>query len=137
MGVESEFNHRAFHDAVEQNDIAKLTRQIVGHQFLLIHLADESDQANNDEILGALTAEYQGMDYLVAFSNQEHASEFVERRTDLFDGESEVGGFWVDGQTMLDYLDDELGLLINPDSDQQRHLDNDWIGKILDELNLM
>lgn len=134
MGVESEFNHRAFHDAVERNDVASLTRQIVDHQFLLIHLSEDSD---DEEILGALTAEYQGLDYLVAFSSQDHASEFVDRRTDLFGSETEVSGFWVDGQTMLDYLDDELGLLINPDSDQQQHLDNDWVGKILEELNLL
>lgn len=137
MGVESEFNHRAFGDAVQRKDVAQLTRQIIDHRFLLIHLDDESGDPVDDEILGALTAEYQGLDYLVAFSSQVCASEFVDRRSDLFDSETEVSGFWVDGSTMLDYLDDELGLLIDPDSDQQRHLDNDWIGKILEELNLL
>lgn len=133
MDVESELNHQTFQDAIDQNDLASVARQIVKHQFLLIHLADESE---SDEILGALTAEYQGEDYLVAFSNQENAGKFVEKRSDLFDAESEVSGFWVDGQMMLDYLDEELGLLIDPDSTSQKQLGLEWISQILEELNL-
>lgn len=133
MGVESELNHRTFQEAMDRQDPGSVTRQLIEHQFLLIHLADGSD---TEEILGALTAEFEGDDYLVAFSSQTEASRFVEQRSDLFDEDSEVGGFWVDGQTMLDYLDDELGVLINPDGANQRRLGIDWVRQILDELNL-
>lgn len=133
MSVESELNLRAFQDALESNDIASVTRQVIEHSFLLIHLAEEADE---EDTLGALTAQYRDSDYLVAFSNQNFASQFVEQRSDLFDSEAEVSGFWVDGQTMLDYLDNELGVLMNPDSDHQCRMDAELIGTILDELNL-
>jgi hypothetical protein len=133
MGVESELNHRTFQDAIDRDDLSSVVRQIIEHQFLLIHLADETE---SDEVLGALTAEHDGNDYLVAFSNQANASIFVEKRSDLFGDESEVAGFWVDGQLMLDYLDDELGILINPDGVGQKRIGIDWVGRILDELNL-
>lgn len=133
MGVESELNGRSFQDAISRHDIASITRQLVESQFVLIHLDDESA---SDEVLGALTATRSDRDYLVAFSNQKHASRFVETRSDLFESETEVGGFWVDGRTMLDYLDDELGILLNPDADGHRQLDADLIREILDELNL-
>lgn len=133
MDVESELNHQTFQDAIDRNDLASVARQIVRHQFLLIHLADDSE---SDEVLGALTAEFQGEDYLVAFSSQENAGRFVEKRSDLFHADSEVSGFWVDGQMMLDYLDEELGLLIDPDSASQQQLGLEWISQILEELNL-
>ncbi len=133
MGVESELNGRSFQDAVARHDIASITRQLVESQFVLIHLGDESE---SDEALGALTASSGDHDYLVAFSSQKHASQFVEARSDLFESESEVGGFWVDGRTMLDYLDDELGILLNPDGDGHRQIEIDLIREILDELNL-
>lgn len=133
MGVEPELNHRAFQEAIDRNDLASVARQITEHQFLLIHLSDDSD---SDEVLGALTAEHDGDDYLVAFTSQENATSFVEKRSDLFDSESEVAGFWVEGQMMLDYLDEELGVLINPDGNGQKQLSVEWIHQILDELNL-
>lgn len=133
MGVESELNGRSFQDAIARHDITSVTRQLVESEFVLIHLDDRSE---SDEALGALTASSGGRDYLVAFSSQKHASQFVETRSDLFESESEVGGFWVDGRTMLDYLDDELGILLNPDGDGHRQIDIDLIREILDELNL-
>ncbi|WP_404310149.1 SseB family protein [Neorhodopirellula lusitana] len=136
MGVESELDHQVFHDALKRGDVAAISRQLIDHQFLLIHLADEADSSEETEILGALTAQFEDRDYLVAFSSQERASEFVEKRSDLFADESEVGGFWVDGRTMLDYLDDELGLLMNPDGVGHQRLSPKWITKILNELNL-
>ncbi|TWU10974.1 SseB family protein [Allorhodopirellula heiligendammensis] len=137
MGVESELNGRSFQDAISRHDIASITRQLIESQFVLIHLGDEgSDSSEPEDVLGALTASRGERDYLVAFSSQKHASRFVELRSDLFESESEVGGFWVDGRTMLDYLDDELGILLNPDGDGHRQLETDLIREILDELNL-
>lgn len=133
MGVESELNGRSFQDAIARHDIPSVTRQLVESQFVLIHFDDQSESG---EALGALTASSRGRDYLVAFSSQKHASQFVETRSDLFESESEVGGFWVDGRTMLDYLDDELGILLNPDGEGHRQIDIDLIREILDELNL-
>ncbi|TWT73040.1 SseB family protein [Allorhodopirellula solitaria] len=133
MGVESELNGRSFQDAISRHDIASVTRQLIESQFVLIHLGDETE---SEEVLGALTASSGGRDYLVVFSSQDHASQFVETRSDLFESESEVGGFWVDGRTMLDYLDDELGILLNPDGKGHRQVETDLIREILDELNL-
>ncbi len=133
MGVESELNSRNFQDAISRHDIASLTRQWVSSQFVLIHLADETE---SDEIVGALTANCDGNDYLVAFTSQKHASRFVEVRSDLFESEAEVSGFWVDGRTLLDYLDDELGILLNPDSDGHRQIEVELVQEILAELNL-
>ncbi|WP_315854547.1 SseB family protein [Aporhodopirellula rubra] len=113
--------------------MASITRQLVESHFVLIHLAEESEA---DEVLGALTACSEGRDYLVVFSSQAQASQFVESRTDLFEEESEVSGFWVDGRTMLDYLDDELGILLNPDGEGHRQIGTDLVREILDELGL-
>jgi len=133
MGAESELNGQSFREAILRHDVASITRQLVESHFVLIHLAEESEA---DEVLGALTACSEGRDYLVVFSSQAQASQFVESRTDLFEEESEVSGFWVDGRTMLDYLDDELGILLNPDGEGHRQLGTDLVREILDELGL-
>ncbi len=139
MSIDSELNGRNFQDAISRHDIASITRQLVESQFVLIHLEEDEPSEpsqSSDEVLGALTASRGERDYLVAFSSQKHATQFVETRSDLFESESEVGGFWVDGRTMLDYLDDELGILLNPDGQGHRQMETDLIREILDELNL-
>ncbi|MCM2373071.1 SseB family protein [Aporhodopirellula aestuarii] len=133
MGAESELNGQSFREAILRHDVASITQQLVESQFVLIHLAEE---AESDDVLGALTATSGGRDYLVAFSSQKHASRFVESRSDLFEEESEVSGFWVDGRTLLDYLDDELGILLNPDGEGHRQIEVDLVREILDELGL-
>jgi len=141
MGVESELNCQILREAISQHDIAAITRLITESQFVLIHLADDppgngGEKTAAEELLGALIASDEGSDYLVAFSNQKNASRFVELRSDLFENDSEVSGFWVDGRTMLDYLDDELGILLNPDGEGHRQIEPALVQEILDELGL-
>ncbi|KLU06980.1 hypothetical protein RISK_000781 [Rhodopirellula islandica] len=117
--------------AIEQRDAACLADCLMAHSYVLIHLREEDP---SDE-LGALTAELEGTPYLVAFTGQAQAAEFVELRADLF-GDDEVGGFIVDGETLLDYVADGHGLLLNADLKSMCRVDAELISDVLDELNL-
>ncbi|MEM6364056.1 MAG: hypothetical protein AAF539_13575 [Planctomycetota bacterium] len=141
MSIESQFKMAAFQTAVEQRDAAVVCDQLSAAQFVLIHIqesgdSDSIDGPDADDELGALTADVDDQPCLVAFASQDHATRFVDQQRDLFASDDEVGGFVVSGQVMLDYLSEEYGLLINPESDDACFVDRDLIGDVLDELGL-
>lgn len=131
MPADSDLNTNECRTAIQQRDAASLADCLMAHSYVLIHLRDEDD---SDE-LGALTAELDGSPYLVAFTGQSSAAEFVELRADLF-GDDEVGGFIVDGETLLDYIAEGYGLLLNADLKSMCRVDSELVSDVLDELNL-
>ncbi|MCC9643474.1 hypothetical protein LOC71_14410 [Rhodopirellula sp. JC740] len=131
MPADSDLNTNECRTAIEQRDAAQLADCLMPHSYVLIHLRDDEET----DALGALTAEMEGSPYLVAFTGETQAGEFVELRSDLF-GDDEVGGFLVDGETLLDYVADGYGLLLNPDLKGMCRVDAELICDVLDELNL-
>jgi len=119
--------------AVADRDVSAISELVSEMQFLLIHVADSNDP---EDELGALTAEIEDQPCLVAFTSEENASAFVQQHPDVFSEGEEVSGMLVDGATMLDYLGDDYGLLIDPETESGAFVDRELVGDLLDELDL-
>ena len=101
-------------DAVAERDAAKLRSLILTAEFVLLSVADEDE---DDENVGALTAELEDFDVLVAFSSEKNAGDFVNEMSELFEDDEEVEGVVVEGEAMLEYLPEGFGLLIDPETE--------------------
>lgn len=101
--------------AVEARDTSTLLQLIVAQQFVLISVTDQAD-ADDEEAMGAITAEVNDDEVLVAFTSEPLASEFVESMSDMFDEGDQIQGFIVEGDALLEYLPDDFGLLLNPET---------------------
>ncbi|TWT81002.1 hypothetical protein CA13_24490 [Planctomycetes bacterium CA13] len=124
----SESNNHALDAAIADRDVSKIRTLILGLQFVLINIDDDEE---DDESMGALTAEVEEEEVLVAFTSEEHAGQFVEEMGDLFTELDEVQGFIVDGETLLDYLPEEFGLLLNPETDEKQIIDGGLVSEII------
>lgn len=103
--------------AIENQDADTIKRLLADGEFILINVQGPEDDDEDEESIGALTADLEDMQVLVVFSSEEHAGTFVSEMTDMFDPNEEVQGFMVEGDMLLDYLPDEFGMLINPETD--------------------
>lgn len=100
--------------AITERDASRLSSLINSSEFIVISIA-ESDQ--QDEAVGALTAEVGDFEVLVAFTTEEHAGEFVRAQGELFDDGEDVDGVVVEGSALLDHLPQGFGLLVDPETD--------------------
>jgi hypothetical protein len=114
--------------AVASRDAATLHRLIVQRQFVLVSVGDDQEDGDG---MGALTAEIDHHDVMVAFTSETLAGEFVAGMTDLFGQEDEVQGFIVDGESLLEYLPSAYGLLLNPETSAIGLIDAALIGEVL------
>lgn len=101
-------------EAVAERDVASLRTVLLGHEFVLISVSDGTDDEEN---VGALTAELEGFDVLVAFTSESRAGEFVGEMDELFEDNEEVEGVVVEGDAMLEYLPEGYGILVDPEAD--------------------
>jgi hypothetical protein len=99
--------------AIDERDAAQVRSLILANEFVLISISDGED--DDDENVGALTAEIGDFDVLVAFTSEENAGVFVGEMGELFEEEEGVDGVVVDGEALLEYLPDGFGLLLNPE----------------------
>jgi len=110
----AEHNVEAYATAIEAKDAAALRALILASDFILINVPGEDD---DEEGMGALTADIDDTPVLVAFSTEDHAGTFVGAMSDMFDEVDEVHGFLVEGDALLEYLPEDYGLLIDPETD--------------------
>lgn len=110
----AEHNVEAYATAIEAKDADVLRTLILAGEFILINVQSEED---DEEGMGALTADIDDTPVLVAFSTEEHAGAFVGAMSDMFDEADEVHGFLVEGDALLEYLPDDYGLLIDPETE--------------------
>lgn len=115
MANQSEMELSEVISVIDAGDFRRLHEWIIGKQFVLISIQDEED---NEDAMGAITAEVDGMDVLVAFTSESLAGEFVDKRSELFDSADQVQGFIVHGDALLDYLPENYGLLLDPECEQ-------------------
>ncbi len=107
-------------DAVDQRD-ALLVRQLVNEaEFVLLTLPDEED---DEEGANVFSTDLDGMELLVAFTNEQAAGDFVNSMEDIFEDGEEVEGYVLDGDALLQYMPPEYGLLLNPESDESLVID--------------
>lgn len=107
--------------AIEDRDAPKLRQLILNGEFILINIQSEED--DEEDAMGALTAEIDDLPVLVAFTSERHAGAFVGAMGDLFEDSDEVQGFVVEGDALLEYLPDDYGLLVNPETESALVID--------------
>src|SRR6056297_2474756 len=102
--------------AIDDQNAGKIRKILLGGEFILISVHDPEDP-DDEEGVGALTADLDGEEVLVVFSSEEQAGAFVGEMTDMFDENEEVQGFMVEGDALLEYLPEDFGMLLNPETD--------------------
>lgn len=117
------------HSAVSAGDLDKLRETILKREFVLLSTSKNED--DEDENVGALTAEIDQFEVLVAFTSESNAEVFVREMGDLFSEDESVDGVVVEGQAMLDYLPEGYGLLIDPELDQTSVMDPQMTSAIM------
>jgi hypothetical protein len=110
--------------AINDRDASTLRQRITDAEFIVISIEDD-EAVEEDEALSALTAEIEDQPVLVAFTSEQHAGRFVREKGDMFEEDSEIQGFLVAGEALIEYLPEEYGMLLNPESDDALFVDVD------------
>lgn len=110
-------------DAIEQRD-AVLVRQLFDTvEFVLLSSSEEGQQEDDDEGVNVFSADLDGMPVLVAFTNEEAATEFVHSVESGYNEGDEIEGYVLDGGALLEYMPPEHGLLLNAESEDAMLID--------------
>ena len=112
--------------AIEERDAATIHSLVMKMEFVLINIRSGED----DEDVTTLTADVDDFDVIVAFTSEKLAGDFVKSMDEIFDDAESVDGIVVEGETMLDYLPEEIGLLINPEDDDSAVVDPELLGEV-------
>jgi hypothetical protein len=102
--------------AIEQRDATALKAVLLASEFVLISIIDDS---GDEEEAGAMTAEIDDFEALVAFSTETRAGEFVGSMDELFEENEDIEGVVVEGAGMLEYLPEGYGILLDPESEDE------------------
>jgi hypothetical protein len=102
-------------DAVLEGDARLLRQLLLASEFVL--LSTVQSEEDPDLNVGAITAEIEDIEVLIAFTSERTAGDFVQENGDLFASDESVDGVVVDGAALLDYLPDGFGILMDPESD--------------------
>ena len=118
--------------AINDRDASQVRSQILAREFVMISISGEED---NDDNVGALTAELGDFDVLVVFTSEQNAGVFVREMGELFENEEEVDGVVVEGNAMLEYLPDGFGILLDPEIESACVIDPTLAAEILETAN--
>ena len=101
------------HEAITNGDVPDIHSTILASEFILLSTSKAGE--NEEENVGALTAELEDVEVLIAFTSEDNAKAFVDEMDDLFAEDESVDGILVDGSAMLEYMPDGYGLLLDPE----------------------
>ena len=111
--------------AIEQRD-AVLVRQLFDSaEFVLLTMSDEED--DDEEGASVFSTDLDGMDLLVAFTNEPAAGDFVHSMEEMYEEGDEIEGYVLDGDALLQYMPPEHGLYLNPESDESLVIDQELL----------
>ena len=113
--------------AIEERDAATIRSLVLQSEFVLINI--NHNEEDEDDV-STLTAEVDDFDVIVAFTSEKLAGEFVKSMDEIFDDAESVDGIVVEGETMLSYLPEEFGLLINPEDELSAVVDPKLLGEV-------
>jgi hypothetical protein len=99
------------HDVISQGNVPEIHSKILASDFILISTSKEGE--TDDDNIGALTAELEEVEVLVAFTTEANAKIFVDAMAEFFTEDESVDGIVVDGAAMLDYMPEGYGLLLD------------------------
>ena len=115
--------------AINDRDADQLRSLILAREFVMISVSGNED--DDDNSVGALTAELGDFEVLVVFTSEQNAGVFVREMSDLFENEEEVDGVVVDGDAVLEYLPEGYGILLDPEIEDVSLIDPTLAAEIL------
>ncbi|MCD0460999.1 SseB family protein [Roseiconus lacunae] len=126
----SESFESQFVDAVEKRDAALVRQMMAQAEFVLLAVADDEDDSEEDGAANVFSTEVDGMDLLVAFTSDEAARNFIDLRRDQYEEDEEIGGYILGGETLLEYMPPEHGLYLNPDTESPMVVDHELLALV-------
>ncbi len=114
--------------AINERDASQLRSLMLAREFVMISISGDED--DNDSV-GALTAELGDFEVLVVFTSEQNAGVFVREMGELFENEEEVDGVVVEGDAVLEYLPEGFGMLLNPEIESASLIDPMLAAEIL------
>lgn len=117
------------HEAITNGNVPDIHSKIIASEFILLSTSKPGE--NEEESVGALTAELEEVDVLIAFTTEENAKAFVDVMDDLFAADESVDGILVNGSAMLEYMPDGYGLLLDPEIEPCSLLSPDVTASVL------
>ena len=108
--------------AIQQRDAVRVRQLIDAAEFVLLTMSDEGD-GDDEEGANVFSTDLDGMDLLVAFTNEDAAGEFVHSMEEIYEEGDEIEGYVLDGDALLQYMPPDHGLFLNPESDDSLVID--------------
>jgi len=112
--------------AINERDASQVRSLILGREFVMINISGD-----DDDNVGALTAELGDFEVLVVFTSEQNAGVFVHEMGELFENEEEVDGVFVEGNAVLESLPEGFGVLLNPETESAIVIDPTLTAEIL------
>jgi hypothetical protein len=109
-------------EAVSREDQSSIRSWFLAREFFLIVLAGE-----DDESYSALIVEGDDFASIVVFLEQDRAEAFIEAIEDQLEGE-QIELLQVDGETLLDPLTTDIGIVVNPEEEDMVIVTPDLLG---------
>ncbi|MFN7292616.1 MAG: hypothetical protein ACK5T6_18685, partial [Pirellula sp.] len=109
--------------AISQEDAGAVQSWFLSRDFYLLVLASEEDE----EAYSALIVEGEDFPAVVVFLDEERANAFSKTIAEQLDGEI-VELLEVDGATLLDPLNFEIGIVLNPEEEDMILVHPDLVG---------
>ena len=113
-------------DAIEQRDAVRVRQLMEPAEFVLLTIPDETDE-DDEEGANVFSTELEGMNLVVAFTNEPAAGDFVHSMEEIFEEGEEIEGYVLNGDALLEYMPPEHGLFLNPESDDSLVIDHELL----------
>lgn len=114
--------------AISQEDAGAVQSWFLNRDFFLLVLASEEDE----EAYSALIVEGEDFPAVVVFLDEERANAFSKTIAEQLDGEV-VELLAVDGATLLDPLNFEIGIVLNPEEEDMILVHPELVGLDVEE----
>lgn len=116
--------------AISQEDAGAVQSWFLNRDFFLLVLASEEDE----EAYSALIVEGEDFPAVVVFLDEERANAFSKTIAEQLDGEV-VELLAVDGATLLDPLNFEIGIVLNPEEEDMILVHPELVGLDVEEVD--
>lgn len=121
MSEPSESFESKLAEAIDERD-AVLVRQLMDTaEFVLLTMNEEDE--DDEEGANVFSTDVDGMELLVAFTNEQAAGDFVHSMEEHYEDGDEIEGYVLDGDALLEYMPPQFGLFLNPESDDSILID--------------
>ena len=118
--------NESIHEAVAERDTGQLKSLIISGEFTIL----SSSVDDEDQNVGAFIAEIDTIEALIVFSTDAITRSFVEGMKDPTGEDESIDGILIDGPSLLEYLPDNYGILLDAESENALIIEPDLIREI-------